>query len=409
PGPWTFLLQSKSWIIWSTVWKNPNTVTLPIISLCSLASSIILQIDPNGIREDRLSITSYKLIIGLRFASLCLFYVMLQFLWIKATREITKFDTHLLPYIRIISNVQRIILHFSILIILISIILKIINQILNLSSTNSQLLNSSIILEIIFVVIINLGYFIFGIIMIWGLAANREVHQRIGETLIYKFVNKGDKWKAGRVVLVMCILMISFSFLTLSDLFFSNSIPTISNFWKSRVTEDLSTFITLFSLIFLLRIRKFSWLLVKPKSLLLTNLKLDKKSGKGVLYSSIDEEDERINSAAYTTRIAVIRPEPTYKMNPNRIDVTGNLQFGNYDIRNDKGEKVINDRNKLLNVDEAIDEKNIIRDNTKLKPSGSSNGNGGKKLESLLPTANEHILKKLEEYKDSTALPNISL
>ncbi|CAG8462695.1 31175_t:CDS:2 [Gigaspora margarita] len=265
-SPWTLLLQSNLWAAWSTIWT----------------SSIISQIDPNGIREDRLSITSYKLIIGLR---------------VKATKEITRYDTHLLTFIRIISNVQRLILYSSILIILISTFLKILNK-------PSQLLNSSVILEITFIVIINLGYLIFGIIMVWGLATSREVHQRIGETLTYKFANKGDMWKAG------------------------------------RITEDLSTFITLSSFLFLLRIRKFSWFLVRPTSILLTNLKPDKKDGKGLLYPSVDEEDERINSAAYTTRIAVIRPEPTYRMNPNRIDV--DLQF----VRNDN-EKIM-DRNRFL-------------------------------------------------------------
>ncbi|CAG8453028.1 22335_t:CDS:2 [Dentiscutata erythropus] len=274
-SPWVFLLQSSSWAAWSIVWRNLNIVILPAISFCSLASSIILQIDPNGIREDRLSITSYKFIIGLR-----------------------------------------------------------------------------------------------------------EIHQRIGENLTYKFANKGDKWKAGRVVLIMCILMIPFSFLTLSDIFCSNSAPTISNFWKSRITEDLSTCITLFSFLFLLRVRKFSWFLVKPTSILLANLKLDKKGGKGMLYPSVDEEDERINSAAYTTRIAVIRPEPTYRMNPNRIDV--GLQFGNYPVRNDN-EKIMNNRNRFLDVDrESLGEKNIIKDkdlskdSTKSKPNNGSNGNGGK-------------------------------
>ncbi|KAF0432785.1 hypothetical protein F8M41_005163 [Gigaspora margarita] len=385
-SPWTLLLQSNLWAAWSTVWsiiysvifvttciimyyifgswhpRNLNIVILPTISFCSLASSIILQIDPNGIREDRLSITSYKLIIGLRFALLCIFYIMIQFLWVKATKEITRYDTHLLTFIRIISNVQRLILYSSILIILISTFLKILNK-------PSQLLNSSVILEITFIVIINLGYLIFGIIMVWGLATSREVHQRIGETLTYKFANKGDMWKAGRVVSIMCILIISFSFLTLSDIFYSNSVPTISNFWKSRITEDLSTFITLSSFLFLIRIRKFSWFLVRPTSILLTNLKPDKKDGKGLLYPSVDEEDERINSAAYTTRIAVIRPEPTYRMNPNRIDV--DLQF----VRNDN-EKIM-DRNRFLDVDR---EKNIKKDekDTKSKPNSGSNGNGGK-------------------------------
>ncbi|CAG8446568.1 9826_t:CDS:2 [Dentiscutata heterogama] len=341
-SPWVLLLQSSSWAAWSIVWRNLNIVILPAISFCSLASSIILQIDPNGIREDRLSITSYKFIIGLRFASLCIFYIMLQFLWVKAAREITRYDTRLLPFIRIFSNVQRLILYTSILIILISTFLKILNQ----PSTNSQLLNSSVILEIIFIVIVNLGYFVFGIIMIWGLATSREIHQRIGENLIYKFSNKGDKWKAG------------------------------------RITEDLSTCITLSSFLFLLRVRKFSWFLVKPTSILLANLKLDKKDGKGMLYPSVDEEDERINSAAYTTRIAVVRPEPTYRMNPNRIDV--DLQFGNYTVRDDN-EKIMNNRNRFLEVDrESLGEKNIIKDkdlskgSTKSKPNNGSNGNGGK-------------------------------
>lgn len=109
--------------------------------------------------------------------------------------------------------------------------------------------------------------------------------------------------------------------------------------------------------------------MVRPTSILLTNLKPDKKDGKGLLYPSVDEEDERINSAAYTTRIAVIRPEPTYRMNPNRIDV--DLQF----VRNDN-EKIM-DRNRFLDVDR---EKNIKKDekDTKSKPNSGSNGNGGK-------------------------------
>ncbi|CAG8442131.1 13756_t:CDS:2 [Cetraspora pellucida] len=362
-GPWTLLLQSDSWTVWSIVWgviyclisittcvimynilgswdsKNINLIILPAISFCSLASALILQIDPNGIREDRLSITNYKLIIGFRFTSLCMFYIILQFFWIKATKEIIRYDTHLLPHIRILSNVQRLVLVFSIIIILISTFLKTLNPI----PTNSRaLLNSSIILETIFIVIVNLGYFTFGIIMIWGLATHREVHQRIGETLIYKFVNNGDKWKAGRVTI------------TLSDIFYSNAAPTISNFWKSRVA--------------------------KPTSMLLTNLKLDKKGSKGMLHPSIDEEDERINSAAYTTRIAVVRPEPTYRINPNRIDV--DLQFGT--VRNDSGQIMNNRNNRFLDVNRgSTGEKNLkdndpSKDYTKLKPSSGSNGNGGK-------------------------------
>ncbi|CAG8485845.1 5064_t:CDS:2 [Cetraspora pellucida] len=350
-GPWILLLQSNSWIVWSIVWgiiycfisittcaimynifgswdsKNINIIILPAISFCSLASALILQIDPNGVREDRLSITNYKLIIGLRFTSLCMFYIILQFFWIKATKEIIRYDTHLLPHIRILSNVQRLVLVFSIIIILISTFLKTLNPI----PTNSRaLLNSSTILETIFIVIVNLGYFLFGIVMIWGLATHREVHQRIGETLIYKFVTKA-----------------------LSDIFYSNAAPTISNFWKSRVA--------------------------KPTSMLLTNLKLDKKGSKGMLHPSIDEEDERINSAAYTTRIAVVRPEPTYRINPNRIDV--DLQFGT--ARNDSGH-IMNNRNRFLDVNrESVGEKNLkdndpSKDYTKLKPSSSSNGNGGK-------------------------------
>ncbi|CAG8835324.1 8040_t:CDS:1, partial [Racocetra persica] len=81
----------------------------------------------------------------------------------------------------------------------------------------------------------------------------------------------------------------------------------------------------------------------------------------------------------YTTRTAVIRPEPTYRINPNRIDV--DLQFGT--VRNGS-EKIMNNRNRFLDVDrESVDEKNLkdndpSKDYTRLKPNNSSNGNGGK-------------------------------
>ncbi|CAG8449317.1 18304_t:CDS:2 [Racocetra fulgida] len=118
---------------------------------------------------------------------------------------------------------------------------------------------------------------------------------------------------------------------------------------------------------------------IKPTSILLTNMKLDKKGSKGMLHQYNDEEDERINSAAYTTRIAVVRPEPTYRINPNIIDV--DLQFGT--VRNGS-EKILNNRNRFLDVDrESVDDKNLkdidpSKDFTRLKPNNSSNGNGGK-------------------------------
>lgn len=38
------------------------------------------------------------------------------------------------------------------------------------------------------------------------------------------------------------------------------------------------------------------------------------------------EEDERRNSAAYTKRVAIVKPEPTFRINPNRIPLELNYQ-----------------------------------------------------------------------------------
>lgn len=57
----------------------------------------------------------------------------------------------------------------------------------------------SIIWEIIFIALMNIGFLSFGIFMILALATDREVKQKIGESLVFKFSNKADKEKAIKV------------------------------------------------------------------------------------------------------------------------------------------------------------------------------------------------------------------
>jgi hypothetical protein len=83
------------------------------------------------------------------------------------------------------------------------------------------------------------------------------------------------------------------------------------------------------SMLFLLRSKSFSRYLINPSSSLLTTRPTSRS-----LIPTPEQiaEDERRNFAAYTRRTAVVRPEPSYKMNPNRISV--NMSLGTGEIRN---------------------------------------------------------------------------
>ncbi|RIA80627.1 hypothetical protein C1645_810371 [Glomus cerebriforme] len=376
-GPWMRLIHSQDLLTWTINWgvtfgaifvftiyaiicflnswdfvpNNPNMYILPGIAFSSLASLIVLTVDPDNIRE-RFSLVGFTFFTELNYLILILLYVMLQYSWVRAAREITLFDTHLSSTVRISTRVHYHVLYLNILLILTTFIFRILEQ------TNSNIQNifiPSIIWEIIFIALMNIGFLSFGIFMILALATDREVKQKIGESLVFKFSNKADKEKAAKVFIIMIILMFSFSFLTISNIFVSSLSPTVSNFWKSRIIKDTSISLSMISILFLLRLKSFSRYLVNPSSSLLTT----RPSSRSLIPTPEQiAEDEMRNSAAYTRRTAVIRPEPSYKMNPNRIsvDIYGT---GTDVIRNASSPVLIN-----------------LNDNTGAVGGGDSNNNG---------------------------------
>ncbi|CAG8757443.1 6970_t:CDS:2, partial [Funneliformis caledonium] len=290
--------------------ENPNMYSLPGIAFSSLVSLIII-VDPDNVRE-WLSLVGFTFITELNYLILGLLYVKLQYSWARAAGEITLFDTRLSPTIRISIHIHRHILYLNISLILATFIFRVLEQ------TNSNIQDMfipSIMWEIIFIVLMNVG-FLFGIFMILALATDREVKQKIGESLVFKFSNKADRSKAIKVFVIMMILMFSFSFLTISNVLVSSLSPTVSNFWKSRVTSDTSISLSMISILFLLRSKSCSRYLVNPSSSLLTTRPSSRSLGPTPKQLA---DDERRNSAAYTTRTAVVRPEPSYKMNLKRI------------------------------------------------------------------------------------------
>ncbi|CAG8566454.1 5319_t:CDS:2, partial [Acaulospora colombiana] len=252
-----------------------------------------------------LSATKYSVITGVVFLLLCTFYVGLQYSWyeflslvhqflsrthhtcilsiillrrIKASIEVTKFDVNLSPIVRLAAELQRYILVFGICLIVVAFFF-------NLMAKTTQSSHFSTVLSIVnkslFIALVDLGYLTFGMFMIYDLATNREINQKIGETLTFKFSSKADKKRA------------------------------------LQLTDDLSKSISMISILLLLRSHHFASFLSNPVSLS-TNRPLNRS-----LHPTPEqiEEDERRNSAAYTTRMAVVKPEPTYRMNPNRLSV----------------------------------------------------------------------------------------
>ncbi|GBC07516.1 hypothetical protein RclHR1_07500001 [Rhizophagus clarus] len=350
-GPWMRLIHSQDLLAWTINWgvtfgaifvftiysiicfldlwdfspNNPNIYILPGIAFSSLVSLIILVVDPDNVRE-RFSLVGFTLLSEFNYLILCSLYVILSFSWVKAAREITLFDIRLSSVVRISTRIYRHVLYLNILLISITFIFRILER------TNSNIENifiPSIIWEIVFIILMNIGFLLFGIFIIFALATDREVKQKIGESLIFKFSNKADKEKAIKVFIILVILMLSFSFLTISNVFASSLSPTVSNFWKSRTTKDSSTSLSMISMLFLLRSKSFSRYLVNPSSSLLTTRPTSRS-----LVPTPEQvaEDERRNSAAYTRRTTVVRPEPSYKMNPNRISV--DMSLGTGEIRN---------------------------------------------------------------------------
>ena len=115
---------------------------------------------------------------------------------VRAAREITLFDTRLSSIVRILTRIHRHILYLNVLLILTTFIFHILRQ------TNSNIQSifiPSIIWEIVFIALMNMGFLSFGIFMMLVLATDREVKQKIGESLVFKFSNKADRRKAIKV------------------------------------------------------------------------------------------------------------------------------------------------------------------------------------------------------------------
>ncbi|EXX74693.1 hypothetical protein RirG_048650 [Rhizophagus irregularis DAOM 197198w] len=382
-GPWMRLINSQDLLAWTINWgvtfgaifaftiysiicfldlwdfvlNNPNMYILPGIAFSSLASLIILVVDPDNVRE-RFSLVGFTIFSELNYLILCLLYVILLFSWVRAAREITLFDIRLSSVVRISTRIYRHVLYLNILLILITFIIRILER-TNLNIENIFI--PSIIWEIIFIALMNIGFLSFGIFMILALATDREVKQKIGESLVFKFSNKADKEKAikseSRVFIIMTIFMVSFSFLTISNVFVSSLSPTVSNFWKSRTTKDTSTSLSMISMLFLLRSKSFSRYLVNPSSSLLTT----RPSSRSLIPTPEQiAEDERRNSAAYTIRTAVVRPEPSYKMNPNRISV--DMSLGTGEIRNNSPSiALINNNNGTISDGDGRKKDNFLK------------------------------------------------
>ncbi|GBC17398.2 uncharacterized protein OCT59_026073 [Rhizophagus irregularis] len=378
-GPWMRLINSQDLLAWTINWgvtfgaifaftiysiicfldlwdfvlNNPNMYILPGIAFSSLASLIILVVDPDNVRE-RFSLVGFTIFSELNYLILCLLYVILLFSWVRAAREITLFDIRLSSVVRISTRIYRHVLYLNILLILITFIIRILER-TNLNIENIFI--PSIIWEIIFIALMNIGFLSFGIFMILALATDREVKQKIGESLVFKFSNKADKEKAIKVFIIMTIFMVSFSFLTISNVFVSSLSPTVSNFWKSRTTKDTSTSLSMISMLFLLRSKSFSRYLVNPSSSLLTT----RPSSRSLIPTPEQiAEDERRNSAAYTIRTAVVRPEPSYKMNPNRISV--DMSLGTGEIRNNSPSiALINNNNGTISDGDGRKKDNFLK------------------------------------------------
>ncbi|CAG8495373.1 6605_t:CDS:2 [Diversispora eburnea] len=96
-----------------------------------------------------------------------------------------------------------------------------------------------------------------------------------------------------------------------------------------QITEDLSKVITMISILFLIRF----------------------------------QEDERRNSAAYTKRIAIIKPEPIFRINPNRMPIE--LQYNNFNNNFNNSIRRIRGSGKIGKG---------LNDNVQLRHSGYSSG-----------------------------------
>ncbi|CAG8615358.1 13266_t:CDS:2 [Acaulospora morrowiae] len=339
-GPWVRLLKSRIWIAWSTVlgviyglififscgimcyslrsWTlpenltkfilNPNFFVLPGIAFCSMASLIILHVDPGNVKE-LIPAASYSIIDGVVFLLLCVFYVGLQYSWIKASVETTKCDIKLSPIVKLVAEFQRLLLLFGICMTVGLLFFEFVTETAKNVHFSTVFL---IVNKLLFIILMNLGYLTFGVIMIYDFATDREINQKIGDSLTFKFSSKADKGKALQVLIALITLMVSFSFLTISNVASLNLKPTINNFWKRRITEDLSQAISMISMLILLRSHQLSRFLVNPVSSLLKNRPTNRPLH---LTPEQIEEDERINSAAYTTRMTVVKPKPTYRIN----------------------------------------------------------------------------------------------
>src|SRR5436190_15420249 len=115
------------------------------------------------------------------------------------------------------------------------------------------------------------------------------------------------------------------------------------------------------SILFLLRSKSFLRYLVNPSSSLLTT----RPSSRSLLPTPEQiAEDEIRNSAAYTKRTAVVRPEPSYKMNPNRISV---------DMRGTSLGMGMNDIGNSISPNVLINNNNNNNNNTGAKGIGGDN------------------------------------
>jgi hypothetical protein len=115
---------------------------------------------------------------------------------VRAAREITLFDIRLSSIVRISTRIYRRVLYLNILLVLIIFIFRILER---TNSNIDKIFIPSIIWEIILIALMNIGFLLFGIFMILALATDREVKQKIGESLVFKFSNKADKEKAIKV------------------------------------------------------------------------------------------------------------------------------------------------------------------------------------------------------------------
>ncbi|CAG8551376.1 3740_t:CDS:2 [Ambispora gerdemannii] len=203
-GPYRKFLRKPLWIAWSIIFGmiygllaltsgyfmlrffcigkgtfeislgNPNTFILPAIAYCSIMSLIILELDPYSIREEKLSVFGYSVIINLNFLILCLCYIILLVSWIKVSKDKVGFGTNFSVWFHHILPIAHKLLYITTLLTVATFVIDIIYDPYLVSGFDSMIIIPSLIWQVFVIVIVNLGYLLFAGFMILSLLDQRQ-------------------------------------------------------------------------------------------------------------------------------------------------------------------------------------------------------------------------------------------